>query len=290
MSRLITTSYLILSFSLVSFGCQPAPLVTTQLRDTRVPLIAADPPVSSLVLADQPLAAPPNLFELLRIPTIAPVSTLIADPLTQSSPDKVKVTLTTTQPLASTSSISNTTDELLNLQNSTNSSDISTDLPTEMLNGGSAEDGEFVDLPVVTSTQIPSTSALTDIRSEALRLLAGASLNGPSTVCKSATVTAITLKQYNENQVGVDLDQLHQQIQLLEAYAQRKLASFGDYSEEAANIDGHFSLRFNIKETPDCGTLRDFATKAVSYSREIERISFTCHCEPTWIIAKRRSG
>ncbi|KAI6199813.1 hypothetical protein M3Y96_00666800 [Aphelenchoides besseyi] len=280
MSCLVTTFYLILSVSLVTFACQPAPLVTTQLRDTRVPLIAADPPVSSLVLADQPLVAPPNLFELLRIPTIAPVSTLIAGPLTQTS----------ARPTASTPSISSTTDELLNSQNSTNSSDISTDLPTEMLNGGSAEDGEFVDLPISTSTQTPSTSAPADIRSEALRLLAGTSLNGPSNVCKSATVTAITLKQYSESQVGVDLDQLHQQIQLLEAYAQRKLASFGDYSEEAANIDGHFSLRFNIKETLDCGTLRDFATKAVSYSREIERISFTCHCEPTWIIAKRRSG
>ncbi|KAI6186621.1 hypothetical protein M3Y98_00152500 [Aphelenchoides besseyi] len=269
MSCLVTTFYLILSVSLVTFACQPAPLVTTQLRDTRVPLIAADPPVSSLVLADQPLVAPPNLFELLRIPTIAPVSTLIAGPLTQTS----------ARPTASTPSISSTTDELLNSQNSTNSSDISTDLPTEMLNGGSAEDGEFVDLPISTSTQTPSTSAPADIRSEALRLLAGTSLNGPSNVCKSATVTAITLKQYSESQ-----------IQLLEAYAQRKLASFGDYSEEAANIDGHFSLRFNIKETLDCGTLRDFATKAVSYSREIERISFTCHCEPTWIIAKRRSG
>ncbi|CAD5224085.1 unnamed protein product [Bursaphelenchus okinawaensis] len=132
----------------------------------------------------------------------------------------------------------------------------------------------------ITST-VPSSTTSTE---------ASSTTEEPKQDCSRATVTAITLMPFNDHLVVVDKERINQQIILLESYTQTKFDSFGTYTQEAVNIDGQFSLEFRIKDVKSCADLRDYATKAVSYSREIERILFTCHCEPMWIIAKRRSG
>ena len=58
-------------------------------------------------------------------------------------------------------------------------------------------------------------------------------------------------------------------MRILESYAARQMASFGIYSEDVTSVDGQFAVRYSLAATPDCGALRDFATKAVSYSREV---------------------
>jgi hypothetical protein len=50
--------------------------------------------------------------------------------------------------------------------------------------------------------------------------------------CDNAIITAITTIPYDDRLIGMDLDRIHQQIKLLEAYTQRTLSSFGEYSEE----------------------------------------------------------
>jgi hypothetical protein len=105
------------------------------------------------------------------------------------------------------------------------------ELRTDMRNSSTTDDGDLAKELIAAEKSVQSSFSSTTMAT--LKLFAVPQKDAMNPVCEHATITAITLMPYEDTLIGMDLDRLHQQIKLYEAYTQRKLSSFGEYSEEA---------------------------------------------------------
>uniref|UniRef100_A0A914HJW7 Uncharacterized protein n=1 Tax=Globodera rostochiensis TaxID=31243 RepID=A0A914HJW7_GLORO len=101
----------------------------------------------------------------------------------------------------------------------------------------------------------------------------------PKISCNTAYVVAVTIQSYNEQTLQADYLALITKLNILETFLRVKLASFGEYAILPINEGGNFALKiFYDNVTADCGAMRDFAAKTVSYSKEVEKAIFSCKC------------
>ncbi|CAD5231951.1 unnamed protein product [Bursaphelenchus xylophilus] len=287
------SSFFVVSILLIptAFSCRPdvsgfqgADVEARQLRDDPRPhVLATAKPADALTfntvsLAPLPTLPPiPSLSDLLKLPQPLNVDNSILQMTSTSLSPLSAVSSTTPSPLFSSTIIDDVNGNKITEDDKAGNEEInSSGNGTNNEEDATNATGASSTIATVTSTSTTTTKITTT--------------EPPKDECPRATVTAITLMPYNDQLVAVDKERIKQQIILLESYTQIKLQSFGPFAQEAINVDGQFALEYRIQHVKNCADLRDYATKAVSYSREIERILFTCHCEPMWIIAKRRSG
>ncbi|KAH7730450.1 hypothetical protein AAVH_01498 [Aphelenchoides avenae] len=79
-----------------------------------------------------------------------------------------------------------------------------------------------------------------------------------------------------------------QQLTVLEKFTGTQIRSFGEYKVTTINDEGYFALKIIIDDANGCDGMQEFTTKVVSFSQEVEKAKFTCHCGPYWVISKVR--
>uniref|UniRef100_A0AC34F7E9 Uncharacterized protein n=1 Tax=Panagrolaimus sp. ES5 TaxID=591445 RepID=A0AC34F7E9_9BILA len=104
---------------------------------------------------------------------------------------------------------------------------------------------------------------------------------------KKAIVIAVSLDPYTPDTVATNLAKQHRSLRMLEVFTGKPVSRFGAYSEESLNFEGLYAYKMNFETIDDCEDAKDFTTKAVSYSRHIEKAIFQCHCE-NFAISKLR--
>uniref|UniRef100_A0A914YEA0 Uncharacterized protein n=1 Tax=Panagrolaimus superbus TaxID=310955 RepID=A0A914YEA0_9BILA len=105
---------------------------------------------------------------------------------------------------------------------------------------------------------------------------------------KKAIVIAVSLDPYNPDTIATNLAKQHRSLRMLEVFTGKPVSRFGAYSEESLNFEGFYAYKMNFESIENCEDAKDFTTKAVSYSRHIEKAIFQCHCE-NFAISKLRS-
>uniref|UniRef100_A0A914EET9 Uncharacterized protein n=1 Tax=Acrobeloides nanus TaxID=290746 RepID=A0A914EET9_9BILA len=119
--------------------------------------------------------------------------------------------------------------------------------------------------------------------------LFGAPIAKSSDVCKGAYVIAITLTPYLTETISHNRVALQRNLKLLESFTRTRMASFGSYEEESINYEGFFAERYTLKNASDCEAMKEFTTKAVSFSEDVERAIFMCKCGEIIMISKVRN-
>uniref|UniRef100_A0AC35FQ46 Uncharacterized protein n=1 Tax=Panagrolaimus sp. PS1159 TaxID=55785 RepID=A0AC35FQ46_9BILA len=104
---------------------------------------------------------------------------------------------------------------------------------------------------------------------------------------KKAIVIAVSLDQYSPDTIAINLAKQHRSLRMLEVFTGKPVSRFGPYSEESLNFEGFYAYKMTFENIADCEDAKDFTTKAVSYSRHIEKAIFQCHCE-NFAISKLR--
>ncbi|KAK0411552.1 hypothetical protein QR680_005709 [Steinernema hermaphroditum] len=108
--------------------------------------------------------------------------------------------------------------------------------------------------------------------------------------CKTVKISVITKEPYSDDTVRLNAERLKQEVVLLEAFTQVKLSSFGEYKSEPLKFNKFFANEFVfVNAANECAALKDFTTKAVSFSPTIEKAYFSCGCEAPVEISKVRS-
>uniref|UniRef100_A0A7E4V6J7 Mediator of RNA polymerase II transcription subunit 25 n=1 Tax=Panagrellus redivivus TaxID=6233 RepID=A0A7E4V6J7_PANRE len=113
-----------------------------------------------------------------------------------------------------------------------------------------------------------------------------------ATKCKENTtdvVIAVSTAPYDAGTLEQNLQLQRNSLRRLEAFTGKRVASFGPYSEEALNVDGHYAYQMTFDTIADCNEAKEFTNKAVSYSRHIERAVVHCKCENYAISKVRKS-
>ncbi|KAE9552178.1 hypothetical protein FO519_004625 [Halicephalobus sp. NKZ332] len=92
-------------------------------------------------------------------------------------------------------------------------------------------------------------------------------------------VIAVSTTPYSPDTIVENLTTQRRSMRLLEAFTGSRISRFGPYTEESINLEGLYAYKIAFEQVDDCNEAKEFTTKAVSYSKHIERAFFKCRCE-----------